>query len=718
MPLGVDDVVFGKNKTQRIVACEPHDATIDLFIEEEDGSVNIITRPNRYWILLDEYFSGFQRLSGNQTYKYIRYFTDENEWTEAKKWFYRNRRNLHTSFDPREGAMIDRGFTFFKGMKVDDVSVLAFDIETTGLQFDINSEVLIIANTFRCKGEVTRKLFSVDKYRNQASMIVAWCNWVREVDPTVMLGHNIYTYDLPYLQHVADIEGITLELGRDDSVIKFNERESKFRKDGSQFYHYKRAHVYGRNLIDTMFLSVKFDIKRKYESYGLKQIIKQEGLEAKDRQFYDAATIKDNWHISEEREKIKAYAMFDGDDALALYDLMIPAFFYLTQSVPKPFEEVLLSAPGSQINTMLVRSYLSEGCSIPEASPIAEFEGAISIGNPGVYKNVFKKDISSLYPSIILQYQLYDKYKDPNGYFLAMAEYLTAERLKNKQLAKDTGDRYYEDVEQAQKTTINSMYGVCGTPGINFNSSKIAAFITETGRDILTYAIEWASSNGFKIVNADTDSISITRDEYMDEKERQYWLSELNALMPEKIVWADDGYFSSVLVVKAKNYALWDDKKMKIKGSALKATMKELALKEFLDKAINILMFETEDKLVDLYYGYVKEIMNITNISRWTSKKTITDKVLDPKRTNEQKVFDAIADSDYKESDKIRVFFDVDGNLKLEEHWNNDHDHLKLLEKLHKTLMVLEPVVDKEKYPKFTLKKNREALQEVLARTA
>ena len=171
-----------------------------------------------------------------------------------------------------------------------------------------------------------------------------------------------------------------------------------------------------------MFLAYKYDIGRKYESYGLKWIINYEGLEKEDRVFYDAGKIKDNYMIPEEWEKIKAYAEDDGDDALALFDLMVPPFFYMTQMVPKPMQLMIESASGSQLNSLMVRSYLQERHSIPKADDTQDFEGAISFGEAGIYPNSVSIDIASLYPSVMLQYEVYSAKKDPKKNMLTLID--------------------------------------------------------------------------------------------------------------------------------------------------------------------------------------------------------------------------------------------------------------------------------------------------------
>lgn len=487
----VSRLIFGKDTTQHIVGCEVNGSSAELFIQDGDKIISKVVE-NNYWILSGyRHDASWQRLKGDQYYKYIKYYTDRNDWDSDKKQLYKYK--PHIVFDTTESLMLTSGITYFKGLQVEDVGVLSFDIEGLGLHKDNDAAVLLISNTYKIKDKIVKKLFAYDEYESIGKMIDAWCTWVREVDPSVIVGHNVFNYDLPYLQHVAMLEGTELRLGRDGSSIKINDYQSQFRKDGTQTLPYYKAHIYGRDIVDTMFLSYKYDIGRKYESYGLKQIIKQEGLESKDRVFYDASQIKNNYKVTEEWKKIKAYCENDADDALNLYYLMIPSFFYYTQSTPKRFQEIICSATGGQLNGLLVRSYLQDGYSIPRASEAKQYEGAISFGNPGIYKNCVKLDYNSMYPSIIIQYELYDRFKDPQGNFLKIVNYFTKQRLADKQKFLETGEKIYSDLSDARKIVINSCYGLCGSGGTNnFNSPKIAEFITRKGREIIQFTLDWA----------------------------------------------------------------------------------------------------------------------------------------------------------------------------------------------------------------------------------
>jgi DNA polymerase elongation subunit (family B) len=252
-----------------------------------------------------------------------------------------------------------------------------------------------------------------------------------------------------------------------------------------------------------MFLAYRYDIvEKKYESYGLKPIIKKENLETPGRTFYDASTIKTNIFIPEERKKIIDYAKDDADDSLKLLDLMAPPFFYMAWSIPKSFQAITESAPGSQINTMLVRSYLQQGHSIPKASEVVPFEGAISDGYAGIYKNCIKWDVASLYPSIMIEHSVGLGAKDPSSNFQTLVHYFTSERLKNKKLAKTTGEKYYDDLQAAQKILINSFYGFLSTNGLQFNSPEGAAFVTAQGREYLKKAVLYCT--GKEYISSDT----------------------------------------------------------------------------------------------------------------------------------------------------------------------------------------------------------------------
>lgn len=213
----------------------------------------------------------------------------------------------------------------------------------------------------------------------------------------------------------------------------------------------------------------------------------------------------------------------------------------------------------------------------------------------------------------------------------------------------------------------------------------------------------------------DTDSISFCKPDMSEftEEEQDQLLEEINSYFPELIKYDHDGYFSSCCIVRAKNYILFDGDKVKIKGSALKGSTKEKALKEMIGKFVDCLIKDNYDpqQLVSIYNDYVKEAKNVTDINRWCSRKTITDKILNPERTNEQKVLDALEDSEFQEGDRKYFYFKEDGSLGLAEHFDGCYNKDRLYEKIWKTAAIFETIVDKSLFIKYHLKKNRELVE-------
>jgi len=509
-----EDIIFGKDKTINIVSIDVKDDQLYIFY----ANGTFTTQPYNYWFLSPIKGRASTVLEGGGFFKYFNSYDNYDEWTECKLNCYKMAKYCFSTNDLAEQHMLLSGKTLFKGMTLNQISVLSFDIEADGLVDNDgipNSktpEVYIISNTFRSSnGTIIKKLFSLDEYSSSEEMIGAWEQWVQHHDPHFIIGYNIFSYDLPYLTHC---KGSSLKLGKQNTCLKKDVKPSKKRKDGSQSYEYYNYNCFGRNILDIFFTAMNYDVAtRKYVSFRLKQIIKQEGLEKEDRTHYDAALIAKNWHIPKEREIIKAYAMDDADDSLKLYDLMIPSYFYYTQYMPMTLQKINNTATGRQLNMFLCRGYLQENKAIPKASEAIPFEGAISFGIPGLYRNVWKIDVASLYPSIMRKYKVYDKIKDPDGVFLKLVEYFTIQRLENKKKYKETGKEIYKDLSESQKICINSAYGMMGAEGLNFNSPKNAALVTTKGREILCLAIEWASGKTFEQIKPKTED-----DEVIDEQ--------------------------------------------------------------------------------------------------------------------------------------------------------------------------------------------------------
>jgi hypothetical protein len=222
--------------------------------------------------------------------------------------------------------------------------------------------------------------------------------------------------------------------------------------------------------------------------------------------------------------------------------------------------------------------------------------------------------------------------------------------------------------------------------------------------------------HNFKLVACDTDGIAIKKadEKLWSDEERAEILGALNSRMDELIRWEDDGVLRRQIVVKTKNYIMQDPLgKITIKGSGLKASMKEKALQRFIKELVDLLLKDRKDQVLFLYLRYVKEILNLKDITDWCKKVTVTKAVLNPDRTNEQRVADAIKNASVNEGDKVYLFNVTPTELCVREDFKGVYCVDTLLGKLYDTLSIFETVIDISIVPNFTLKRNKKLLDDL-----
>ena len=164
----INDIIHGKNKETNIVSIAPMGDSIYIFKEFEDKVVYEKV-PYVHWILTEKPLSNSLRLKGEQTYKWLKEMPYA-EFIENKSAYYKI--NFFTMFNQAESFTTRSGHTYFKGMKASDVSLLSFDIETSGLNPHADdAKVYLITNTFRKNGAMVSKTFNVEDYKSDSAML-------------------------------------------------------------------------------------------------------------------------------------------------------------------------------------------------------------------------------------------------------------------------------------------------------------------------------------------------------------------------------------------------------------------------------------------------------------------------------------------------------------------------------------------------------------------
>ena len=127
-----------------------------------------------------------------------------------------------------------------------------------------------------------------------------------------------------------------------------------------------------------------------------------------------------------------------------------------------------------------------------------KYKGAyIHMPKSGIYENILEYDYNSLYPNIIIGFEL-APWNRKEVFIPIVKEY-----LEQKEKAKD------EIEYMAYKLLVNSMYGFFSSPYSRVYSSEVGEKVAEKGREIILFTIKFIESIGFKVIYGDTDSIFI-----------------------------------------------------------------------------------------------------------------------------------------------------------------------------------------------------------------
>jgi len=281
---------------------------------------------------------------------------------------------------------------------------------------------------------------------------------------------------------------------------------------------------------------------------------------------------------------------------------------------------------------------------------------------------------------------------------------------ENKAAYKKNGQEVYNHLQGSFKILINSLYGFLSTNGLNFNAPKEAAEITKHGRKIITQAVNWAEFKNFQIAQIDTDGFIFNKANINCENQL---LKELNETLPKGIEFESDGYLPKVVMVKAKNYAkVYPDGSVEVKGSAFKSSSKEPALREMCQLILKSLLGLIGKEPNEIYLDYVREANDITDISRWASKKTLTKAVQTSQRTQEKRIRSAIEGQDLQQGDKFYVYFKDDETLQTIDKFNGEYFKKGYLRKVFNAIKPFKTVLDESLFINYTLKRNEHLMTE------
>jgi DNA polymerase elongation subunit (family B) len=157
---------------------------------------------------------------------------------------------------PEEQYLVASGRTYFKGLGFDDVRRLQFDLETTGLDPDVDRIFLVAVRAPDGATEVLEATADTDAA--EADLLLRLATHIRALDPDVIENHNLHGFDLPFLMRRAERLRVRVKLGRparEDFRLRASARGARLGQVGARWLERLRRARYsipGRELLDSM----------------------------------------------------------------------------------------------------------------------------------------------------------------------------------------------------------------------------------------------------------------------------------------------------------------------------------------------------------------------------------------------------------------------------------------------------------------------------------
>lgn len=695
-----DDVLFGADPAEKIVAVETGDRDATLFVREGDV-IETRTAPFVPWLLMDKerHFAGADttELEGNG-YRFLARFPQGwRAFQDAK----RTLRDEHAETMQYGSAikqfLIASGMTLFKGMAFDDLRRMQIDIETTTLD-----PALPEARIFMVSVADNRGLSDV-LIGDEADMLRHLLALVDARDPDVIEGHNLYSFDLPYLMTRMSALDIAPTFGRGGVAATMgNPRNCAIGTNARQF---TPVYIHGRHILDTLLQTQRFDWSRgQVSSYGLKECAQTYGIAPPDRVYLDRREIVEIYE--KDPERVKTYAAQDAEETGALAALVAPTEFYQTQIVPDSYQNVAVTGNGEKINAALVREYLRQGRAVARQKPPQPYPGGYTeVRVTGVVKPIVKADVESLYPSLMLTQKIAPA-SDTLGIFLPLLSELTDRRLEAKgQLKKAKKDTrphaYWDGLQNSFKSLINSFYGYIGGP-FYFNDYAAARTVTEAGQTIVKQIASELEAHGSQVIEIDTDGVYFKPPaDVKSEKAELAYVEKIGKTLPPGIRLAHDGSYAAMLSLKMKNYVLVEPNGHKIfKGSSLRSRADERFGRQFLTDAINLLLDEKPAELSQLYKDLLARIeTGDMPVAELVKRERVTEKLLSSDLR--KRAADAIKGAGIRQGEFVALYQKKDKTLGLVQDYARDEDKDYYATKLYKFAGRLKEAVGDEEFDRL-----------------
>src|SRR5213595_873620 len=614
-----NELLFGADKTPRIVAIELGETgTVKVYRREKDGSTAVDVEPFHPFVwtdgdITDLGLENAQKLAGDLKYNWLVAADSWKELIALRNGLKKAGRNFFALSDPVQHYLSATGRTLFKQLPFDELKRLQLEVLSPTGETDLaDASQNPIASIALSDHSGWEQLIVVDPEgveQSEHDALKQLTTIIKERDPDVIEGHDLFRFDLPCLVARARKAKVKLDWGRSGGFLR--SRPSRL-QIAEKTIDYPKFQVDGRHFVDTFLLTQFYDVGlRTLGGFERSDVAQHFGF--CDSAELSAVTGKElqRAYINND-DRFRQRALCAVRETRAVADLLSPSYFIQAQIFPYNYQDVIVRGNATRINGLFLREYFRQKHGIPELPMPQTFEGGYTdIFFTGVAREVWHCDIASLYPSVMLQFDCFPA-TDQLQIFRHLLTDLRTFRLEAKakmRAEKDPAKQHHlQALQNTFKILLNSFYGYLGFAQGHFADFDAAARVTQIGRDLLKKMIDWLNVHGAQVIEVDTDGIYFVPPEKIDVDDLQ---KDLAKELPPGIDVEIDEQFDAMFSYKAKNYALLGrDGDVIIKGGALKSRGLEKFQRVFLEEMIKLIMKGKPEAITNLRDEFERKIQN------------------------------------------------------------------------------------------------------------
>src|SRR5213595_3416738 len=590
-------LLFGADPTPRIVAIELGETgTVRVYRREKDGSTIADVEPFHPFVWADSDVVDLgietEKLRSDLKYGWLITVDSWKELIALRNGLKNAGRDFFAFTDPVQHYLTATGRTLFKDLPFEELKRMQVEVLSVagGADPGNNDHIMSLALSDNTGWEELLVVDPKNVEESEHDALKRLTATIKERDPDVIEGHDLFRFDLPYLVARAKKAKTKLDWGRSAGFLR--SRPSRL-QIAEKTIDYPKFTVGGRHFVDTFLLAQFYDVgMRSLASFERTDVARH--FDLCDNDEISALTGKELQHAyMDDSERFRRRALCGVRETRALSDLLSPSYFIQAQIFPYNYQDVIVRGNATRINALFLREYFRQRHSIPELPMPRAYEGGYTdIFFTGVARNVWHCDIASLYPSVMLQFECFPA-TDQLQIFRHLLTNVRTFRLEAKAKMRAEQDpakqHHLQALQNTFKILLNSFYGYLGFAQGHFADFDAAARVTQIGRDLLKKMIEWLKACGAQVIEVDTDGIyfvppasvatgvspakpksqavgtTATTENEIEELQRG-----LAAVLPVGIEVEFDDQFEAMLSYKAKNYALLaKDGNVIIKGGAL-----------------------------------------------------------------------------------------------------------------------------------------------------